>query len=173
MVDRFLARLSDLLGIASSLAVVGITIAIVIDVVGRRLWSAPLDGASEFAVAALVVVVFLGLAPAQRIGGNFRVDMLLRVLPAGGQRALEVFWRLLALGMVALLAWLASGEAIRSTEMGEASYGVVAFPVWPSRLVLAGGLWVLVVQLVVELARLLLGKTPRAEADAAPGPDYA
>lgn len=168
MIDRLLGRLSHLLGIASSLAVVGITVAIVIDVTGRFVWAEPLDGASEFAVAALVAVIFLGLAPAQRNSANFRVDLLLRLLPNAGQRLLELGWRLVALAVVGLLAWLTSVEAVRSTAMGEASFGTIAFPVWPARLVLSFGLWVLVAQLLVEIAILLRRFAPGAKAEGSP-----
>ena len=149
--DSVLDRVSRVLGLASSFAVIAITLAIVADVTGRYLLNAPIDGASEFAVTAMIAVVYLGLMAAQRNSGNFRVDMLLRVLPAGAQQALEIFWRLVALAVLVLLAWLSTREAILSTEMGEASFGTIAFPVWPSRILLSIGMWALTAQLLLEL----------------------
>jgi TRAP-type C4-dicarboxylate transport system permease small subunit len=148
------------LGLASSFAVIAITIAIVVDVGGRYLFLQPLDGGSEFAVGALIVVVYLGLAPAQRRGDNFQVDLLVRLLPQGAQHALGMLWRLIVVVMIGLLAWLTVGEAVHSTEMGESSFGVIAFPIWPSRIVLAAGLSILALQLAVELARMARGLPP-------------
>lgn len=151
MIDSLLERVSRALGLASSFAVIAITLAIVADVTGRYLWSAPIDGASEFAVTAMIAVVYLGLMSAQRNAGNFRVDMLLRVLPAGAQQTLEILWRIVALVVLVLLAWLSTREAAISVEMGEASFGTIAFPVWPSRILLGIGMWALTAQVLVEL----------------------
>ena len=158
--DRLVDKLSRALALASSIAVLAITVAIVIDVVGRFVWSRPLDGASEFAVTALIAVVFLGLARAQRTGGNFRVDLVIRLLPASLAWVLEALWRVLAAGLVALLAWLSVTEAIHSTATGEATFGTVSFPVWPARIILAFGLCVLFVQIMIEIARLCMGLPP-------------
>lgn len=158
--DKFVDRLSRVLALASSVAVLAITIAIVIDVVGRYLWSQPLAGASEFAVTALVAVVFLGLARSQRTGGNFRVDVVIRLLPAVVGWALEVFWRVLAMVFVATLSWLSIGEAIHATATGELTFGTIVFPVWPARIILAFGLCILLLQLLVEIVRLCMGLSP-------------
>jgi TRAP-type C4-dicarboxylate transport system permease small subunit len=161
--DAFVDRLSRALALASSVAVLAITLAIVIDVVGRYLWSQPLAGASEFAVTALVAVVFLGLARSQRTGGNFRVDLVIRMLPATISRALEVLWRLLAVAFVAVLSWLSIGEAIHATVTGESTFGTVLFPIWPARIILAAGFCILLLQLVVEIVRLCIGLQPTDE----------
>jgi TRAP-type C4-dicarboxylate transport system permease small subunit len=161
--DHFVDRVSRFLALGSSIAVLAITIAIVIDVVGRYVWSAPLDGASEFAVTALVAVVFLGLARSQRTGGNFRVDLIIRLLPLSVGRALEVLWRVLAVSFVSVLSWLSIREAIHATVTGEATFGTIVFPVWPARIILAIGLCVLLLQLVVEIVRLCMGLPPIVE----------
>jgi TRAP-type C4-dicarboxylate transport system permease small subunit len=160
MMDELAERLSRVLALASSISVLAITIAIVIDVVGRYLWSAPLSGASEFAVTALVAVVFLGLARSQRTGGNFRVDLLIRVLPQSVARTLEILWRVVAAFCIGILSWLAIREAIHSTATGEATFGTVVFPVWPARIILAIGLSFLLLQLVVEIVRIGMGLPP-------------
>lgn len=158
--DSIVDKTARVLALASSIAVLAITVAIVIDVVGRSIWSKPLDGASEFAVTALIAVVFLGLARAQRTGGNFRVDLVIRLLPESLRWVLETVWRVLAAVLVGLLAWLSVAEAITSTAMGESTFGTITFPVWPARLILAFGLCVLFLQIVVEIIRLCMGLPP-------------
>ena len=158
--DRLVDKASRVLALASSIAVLAITIAIVIDVVGRSVWGVPLDGASEFAVTALIAVVFLGLARAQRTGGNFRVDLVIRLLPSSLRWILEALWRVIAAVLVGLLAWLSVVEATNATAIGESTYGTVTFPVWPARIILAFGLCVLFLQLVVEIVRICIGLPP-------------
>lgn len=161
--DRLAGRVSRALALASSVAVLAITLAIVVDVIGRFLWAAPLAGASEFAVTAMIAVVFLGLARAQRIGGNFRVDFLVRLLPERLGRLLEVLWRVAAAALIGLFCWLSIREAIHATIIGEATFGTVAFVVWPARIILALGFCVLLLQIVVEIVRLCMGLTPTDE----------
>lgn len=158
--DRLVDKASRALALASSIAVLAITIAIVIDVIGRAIWSVPLDGASEFAVTALIAVVFLGLARAQRTGGNFRVDLVIRLLPDALRWVLEAVWRVFAAVLVGLLAWLSIAEAMHATSIGESTYGTITFPVWPARIILAFGLCVLFLQIVVEIVRLFMGLPP-------------
>ena len=164
MVDRLFEKVCNLFGTASSIAVLLIMLAIVVDVVGRAAFGAPLSGGSEFAVSGLVVVVFLGLASAQRNGNNFRVEFVVESLPKGIQRACEVAWRLIILVVLCWISWLTTQEAIQSTSKFEASYGVVAFPIWPSRILLAVGFWALVVQIVLELVGFLTGGRDAAKA---------
>jgi len=162
MIDSILARASRILGVGSSMAVLAITLAIVVDVTGRYLFNAPVDGASEFAVTAMIAVVYFGLMSAQRNDGNFRVDMLVRILPAGVQEVLEILWRVAVAVVLLLLAWLSTTEAVHSTQMGEASFGTIAFPIWPARILLAIGLWGLTCQILFEIAlRLRLARRAR------------
>lgn len=156
MIESFLERLSRWLGLASSVAVIAITLSIVADVTGRYLWAAPIPGASEFAVASMVVVIYFGLMSAQRNSGNFRVDMLVRILPEAVQKFLELLWRVPVVVVLVLLTWLSAREAVISTQMGEASFGTIAFPVWPSRILLSVGLFALTLQLVFETVRRLV-----------------
>lgn len=162
MIEAILQRVAHVLALASSFAVIAITLAIVADVTGRYLWAAPIDGASEFAITAMIAVVYLGLMAAQRNAGNFRVDMLLRVLPSRVQDALEIAWRIVACVVLALLAWLSTREAFVSVEMGEASFGTIAFPIWPSRILLSLGMWALTAQVVVEVVTRIRRFSPPA-----------
>lgn len=166
MFDRLLHRLCRAFSIASTFAVMAIMLVTAADALGRSFLNLPVDGATEFAVTALVAVVFLGLAGGQRSGGNFKVELLIRFLPRGGQRALDILWRLIVLALLVLVAWLSTKEALHSTMKLEASFGVVKFPVWPARIVLAVGMWVLAAQILLETVLLLRGKQPHPAAAA-------
>ena len=48
------------------------------------------------------------------------------------------------------------------TICGEESYGTIAFPVWPSRLLIAFGLTMLALQLVAGLLETLAGRDEEA-----------
>jgi len=48
-------------------------------------------------------------------------------------------------------------NALRSTQRGEISFGVITFPIWPAKIILAAGLILLTIQLVMDILRLACG----------------
>ena len=151
------------LGIASGLATLLITIVVVIDVAGRAIFSSPLHSATEISELLLVVLVFLGLAAAQQNRQNYAIDVATRHLPPGVQAALELLGFIFCLAVVVVLAWLSTKQAFNAYERGEAGFGIIPFPIWPARFILAAGLWLLVVQFVCDIIRHIVGR-PRAVA---------
>ncbi len=145
------------LGVVSGFATLLITILVVLDVAGRGLFSAPLHSATEVSELLLVVLVFLGLAGAQQSRQNFAIDVFSRQLPEGLQHLLEMLGYAFSLALVALLAWLSTKQAMSSFERGEAGFGIIPFPIWPARSVLALGLWLLALQFTCDILRYFLG----------------
>jgi len=128
-----------------------ITVIVCLDVASRGLLNRSIQGTSEFAVLLLVALVFLGFAGAESKGENFSVTILVQALSAKTQWVLKVVTSLISLVSVGVLAWMSWSRAIAATKAGEESYGTIAFPVWPSRLLIAFGLTMLGLQLVAGL----------------------
>jgi TRAP-type C4-dicarboxylate transport system permease small subunit len=152
------------LGVASGFATLLITVVISIDVAGRAVFSAPLHSSTEVSELLLVAMVFLGLAAAQQNRQNYAIDVFSRHLPTTVQWTLEVIGYLFCVGVVGLLAWLSTRQAISAYERGEAGFGIISFPIWPGRFVLAFGLWLLVLQFIFDTIRLVTGQPPAAPA---------
>ncbi|MFV0299022.1 MAG: TRAP transporter small permease subunit, partial [Hyphomicrobiaceae bacterium] len=153
VVEALLLRLSIVTGFATLM----IVLSIVADVGGRALFNSPVHGATEFSELLLVILVFTGLAAAQYNRQNFALDVLTRYLPDRAQSAIEHLGYLLCLVIVVLLAWLSTKQAINSFHRGETGFGIVPFPIWPARFVLAIGLWLLGLQFVCDIIRYLIG----------------
>lgn len=153
--NRFLATWAGLLTAL-------ITVIVCIDVASRSLLNQSIQGASEFVVLLLVALVFLGFAGAESKGENFSVTILVQALGPRVRRVLKVVTSLISLTTVVVLAWMSWSRAIAATKAGEESYGTIAFPVWPSRLLIAFGLTMLAMQLVAGLLEIL---APAREGD--------
>ena len=126
-------------------------VVILTDVIGRAFFAAPLPLATETSVMLLIVKVFLGMAGAQATDSNFQVTVLTDLLSPRWkylQRIVSLSVALLGIGMI---AWLASSYAIEATEMGETSFGVHPWPIWPERIILAAGLCLLTLQILSDL----------------------
>lgn len=159
-VERLLSRL----GIVSGLATFIIMMVVVCDVVGRGLFNLPLHMSTEISELLMVILVFLGLAAAQGNRQNFAIDIATRHLPESLQHLVEMLGYLFSLLLIALLAWLSTKQAFSAFERGETGFGIVAFPVWPARFILALGLWLLALQFVCDVLRYFLG-APRVVAE--------
>lgn len=146
------------LGVLSGFATLLIMVIVCIDVFGRAVFNAPLHSGTELSELLLVAMVFFGLAAAQQQRQNFAVDVLVRHFPERVRRGFDLFSFLVCFGLVVMLAWPSTKQAISSFERGESGFGIVAFPVWPARTILAVGLWLLAVQFACDTYRLLTGR---------------
>ena len=155
------------LGIISGFATLLIMVIVVIDVAGRAIFNAPLHSGVEISELLLVSLVFLGLAAAQQQRQNFAIEIATRHLPTRMQTAIELIGYLVCLGIVILLAWPSSNQAIDAFVRNEQGFGIVAFPIWPARIILAVGLWLLAIQFLCDTYRLATGQ-PRTVAEAPP-----
>lgn len=146
------------LGILSGFITLAVMVVVVLDVGGRSLFNAPIGGANEFSELLLVGMIFLGLAAAQQQRQHFAIEIATLRLPTGAQRWVRLFGWLVSLGIVGLLAWVSGKQAWTSWLRGESSYGTIAFPIWPARMVIAFGLALLALQLAIDSLRILFGR---------------
>ena len=153
MMLRWIARVNRGLASIAGALVALVMLVTCLDVVSRMLLNRSIQGASELVVLFLVGLVFLGFAGAEASGSNFSVTILVRLLSPRAQRVINRLMTLISLVAMGLLTWYSWRRAITSIAAGEESYGVIPFPVWPSRLIIAIGLTMLVIQLAVELIR--------------------
>lgn len=153
------------LGIASPIATLAIMLVVVADVTMRFVFNAPIHGATEASELLLVAMVFVGLAAAQQGRQNYAIDMVTRHLPQIVQSALELLAYVFCLAVTLALAWFSTRQAFDSYARGEAGFGIIPFPIWPARFVLALGLWLLALQFVCDILRHVMGQ-PRAASTA-------
>lgn len=141
------------LNVFSGVLIFSIICIVIVDIVGRWAFNAPLPGATVICILLLVCVVFLSLANVQRKKQHYRVDLVADLLPRGAQRIVDLLAHAISFAVVAVIARYSAAQAVTSFHRGEASYDLFAFPIWPARTVLAAGLVLLALQLLVDLVR--------------------
>jgi TRAP-type C4-dicarboxylate transport system permease small subunit len=162
-IERGLLSLSIISGFATLLVI----LIVVTDVSGRFLLNLPFHSGVELSELLLVILVFLGLAAAQQQRQNYAIDILTRHFPQWLQRLFELAGYVTCLCIVILLGWPSSKQAFASFARGESGFGIVPFPLWPARVILAMGLWLLAVQFLCDIYRHVAG-IPRQAIHAAP-----
>jgi TRAP-type C4-dicarboxylate transport system permease small subunit len=113
--------------------------------------SRPIPSTTEFMATMLVVVVFLGLALAQQRRVHIRIT-LSRLAGPRLERPLEIFRHALHGLFYGLIAWFGWSVAAHSAATGEFAAGLINFPVWPARLILAIGATGMALQCLADIA---------------------
>ncbi|WP_170216266.1 TRAP transporter small permease [Allostella humosa] len=155
MLSRTIQRLALGLGILSGFGTVVMMLLIVADVAGRTFFNVSLPGSSELAELLLVAMIFLGLAAAQQRREHFNIELATQYLPPLVKQVVALAGWVISLAVVGLLAWLSSKQAWTAFLRDEASYGIIAFPIWPARMLIAFGLALLAVQILLDIAGTL------------------
>lgn len=114
-------------------------------VVGN-LFAAPLVGAYELTETLMVITIFLGFAAAQERKGHIAVELLVSRLGPRSRAGFGVTGAAMSLALFAFIAYFGWSSAYRSFMTSEHQAGQIAFPLGPSRLMLAIGATLMVVQ---------------------------
>lgn len=121
------------------------------DVIGTKFFNWPLPGALELTESTMVLIVFGGLATAQIRRGHIRVELVYVHMGPRLKALMDIIASFSAICFFSLLIWQASGEAIKSWHIREATVGLIRFPLYPARWVLVLGTAIMIVQLVLDL----------------------
>jgi len=146
-------RVSGGLAILGVVSVFIMMFGVSVDVILRLLVSKPIPGVTEFSELLMAVIVFLGLAFTQIHNRHVKVELLTLRLSPRHQEVLGLVTAIIALGLMILFVMYTGRAAIESIQVQEFRYGLIRFPIWPSRLALPIGGFVLCVYLAVDLLR--------------------
>src|SRR3546814_5006336 len=92
---------------------------IVPDVILRATISFTIPLATEIGVLLLICKIFLGMPGAQASRANFHVSVLTELLGERWRKALRLATTLISIGIIGLLAWLTTQEAVYATGIGD------------------------------------------------------
>ncbi len=136
----------------------------VADVVGTQILHIPVPGPFELTESTMVLIVFGALAYAQIRRAHIRVELIYLRMGPRVQAAMDVFADLAAITFFGLMLWQAINEAEYSLQIKEATVGLIRFPLYPARIILAAGTGLLILRLVldviVDATRIYTGAPP-------------
>ena len=141
-------RLTHLLGLIAGATVALMMFHVMIDVVGKYAFNAPLPGTAEIVAAYYMIgCVFLPLAWVTMRDEHITADIFISSLPAAARHVIAVLVDILVILYVSAFVWQSTVSAIARTNRGEVWEIIGGYlPVWPTRwfLPVAGGAMVLV-----------------------------
>jgi TRAP-type C4-dicarboxylate transport system permease small subunit len=111
----------------------------------------------------MAATAFLGLAHTFRSGEMIRVGLLIDRYEGRTRRAIEIVALCIGCGFIGFFAWHAVRMTYDSWRFHDMAQGVLAIPLWIPQLGYSGGLVILLIAFVDELAHVLRGNAPRYE----------
>jgi TRAP-type C4-dicarboxylate transport system permease small subunit len=143
--------------VAASAAMV-LVLAVSVDVFNRRLFGGSVPGLLELNQTILVVIVFLAIPYGEKTGAHVRMTLLTSRLPERFARICRTLSYTLAVGLSGWMAYASLTRATDSFERDEAHLGLVMWPLWPARWVLAIGLCLLAIQCCFKISDAIAGR---------------
>jgi len=139
------------LAVISCLTIAIMMFSTTVDTILRYLFNSPIPGIFELNEVILVVCVFMGLAWCQVERGHIRVTMgLVRLSPRKAVFLDTIVW-IVALAFVLVLAHQTWIDAAYAYSIKMFRWGKVQMPIWWARALVPIGLWLLAIQLVLDI----------------------
>lgn len=149
-------RLTHLLAWIAGSTVVLMMIHVMIDVVGKYVFHAPLPGTAEVVAAYYMIgVVFLPLAWCEASGNSIVVEVVYERCSEATQAVMLKIADIVSAVYCAIFAWFSWEVAVRAYRMNETMDGIWRITTWPAKFMLPAGF---ALACFIILLRLVMGR---------------
>jgi TRAP-type C4-dicarboxylate transport system permease small subunit len=148
--DRLFFRLESLLNLAGGIAIFLLVMLATVNVLGRWLFSLPIDGYVDWVEQAMAFIAFLGIAYTKRLGGHIRMDIVIGRLRGRLLWLSELVSVILMLAITLVLIYGSYLHFYRAYSIGDSSLDI-DLPTWPAKLVVPVALTILALRLLLQL----------------------
>ena len=124
-------RLSGAVAVTGGALSLAVALLVVVSVVGRRFFNAPIPGDFELVQMATAIAVFSFLPYCQVRRGNIVVDTFTTRLPPRLNAVIDAFWDLVYAGMMGLMTACLAVGTLDHIRNGQTTM-VLQFPIWPA-----------------------------------------
>lgn len=138
---------------ASGIGIALLMLPTVADVTHRKLLGPSLPGALEISEIGVVFIAYLAMAAALHRGAHISTPILTSRLRPAAARAARLVGMVVVWALLALMVWGAAGIAAESYSVGEFRFGLVQVPIWPAKLIVPVGLFLMLVELTIQIVR--------------------
>lgn len=155
LAGRAAERVSALLAFVAMAGVLAMMAIVVVDVALRTFAATSLLLAEEVCGYLLVLVATLAYAEALKRDRHVRVDLLFRLVSPRLRARLELLHYVLAFAALSVVLYATTVMTYRSYERGVTVPGVLLTPIYLPQIVMVVGLAALLLQLLVEIRKLI------------------
>jgi TRAP-type C4-dicarboxylate transport system permease small subunit len=154
--SSWIERVTGVIAILGGLLTLAVALLATASVLGRWLYSAPIDGDFEYVKMATAIAVFAYLPYTQARRGNIMVDTFTGWLPARARQFIDAFWDLAYAALMGYVGYCLVYGTLDAVKSGETTMQRQLL-IWPS-IAVSTALCIFVAITAVLTAALLLGK---------------
>tara|TARA_B100000315_G_scaffold12854_1_gene12110 strand:+ start:52 stop:678 length:627 start_codon:yes stop_codon:yes gene_type:complete len=133
--SRLYAHVENLLNAVSALSITVLMLFAVVQVVGRKIFNAPIFGYIDWVEQIMVLFAFIGVAYCQREGGHVRMELIISSFRRRLLWLVEVVGMVIGLFIIGILIFTSFDHFLRAYEIGDSTINA-DLPVWPAKLVI-------------------------------------
>jgi TRAP-type mannitol/chloroaromatic compound transport system permease small subunit len=133
--SRSFGILENVLNGVSALSIIALMLFAVVQVVGRKIFNAPIFGYIDWVEQVMVLFAFIGVAYCQREGGHVRMELIISTFRGRLLWLLEFLGILIGLFIIGILIFTSFDHFFRAYELGDSTINA-DLPVWPAKLVI-------------------------------------
>ena len=148
--DRLFFRLESLLNLVGGGVIFLLVFLATANVLGRWIFSLPVDGYVDWVEQAMAFIAFLGIAYTKRLGGHIRMDILVGRLHGRLLWTIELISVVLMFAVTLVLIYGSYLHFWRAYSIGDSSLDI-HLPTWPAKLVVPVALTVLACRLLLQI----------------------
>jgi len=148
--DRLFFRLESVLNFIGGAVIFLLVFLATANVLGRWLFSLPIDGYVDWVEQAMAFIAFLGIAYTKRLGGHIRMDILVGRLHGRLLWTAELVSACLMLAVTLVLIYGSYLHFWRAYSIGDSSLDI-HLPTWPAKFVVPLALTVLACRLMLQI----------------------
>jgi TRAP-type C4-dicarboxylate transport system permease small subunit len=157
------AALQVVVATAAGVCTFAIMVLIVANALSRKALNMPIPAATELTSALLVAVIMLPFAYTQLRGEHVSTVVLTRRMSRPVRRALHIVWLLLGCVLFLAVTWGTWRYAHRAYTLNEQVWAAtIQFPIWPSKMSVSVGTFMLAVQFLLDAIHAVLIDDGRA-----------
>lgn len=139
-ISRVVEPVARLAAIACGYLVLILSLAVTVEIIGRKLFSFSLQGTDDIGGYVLAIIAVIGASYTMAKRGHTRVDIFLVKLPAGWQRLLNVLAMVTMAAFATFAAWRGSTVLLESIEFQSVASNPLQTPLWQPQLAWLVGL---------------------------------
>jgi TRAP-type C4-dicarboxylate transport system permease small subunit len=152
-----MVRLTGAIAVLGGILLLAVASLVVVSVIGRRFFDAPVSGDFELVQLGTAIAVFSFLPYCQARRGNIFVDTFTTGLSSRANAALDAFWDLVYAGMMGLLAGCLTTGTFEHWRSQQTTM-LLQIIIWPALAVCAALTALLAIVALLSAIRLVRGR---------------
>lgn len=156
ILGRVLDRMHEAASVLAVLCLLGVTLMITLNVVMRAMGGSGIRGVIEISEILMAAIAYFAIGAAQWGRQHVAITAATSFLSPAAQGLITRLGLAIAFLYVLVADWEAAVMAAQSYAEGESRWGIVSVPVWPGRIVVAVGFFMLAVE---QLRQVICGET--------------